>query len=134
VGKTAGDSITGSITLNSNPYVLTGMAGKIVGNTADPETSGLYQDYMWTIEFRDEMTNYQSGPIFPDLLFGSVASGYWIPLAYPIPYPGVRTVTFNIVNRITRVLGQIETFTIALLLHGVGDWGEMWPKKPVGGR
>ena len=116
----------GSITLNNQPFVLTKITHAIVGCTAVPDTTGLYQDGQYTIEFRDEQSNYQNMPIQADALLGSVRVGQFQDLPYPIPFAGNRTLTFRIVNRCLRVLDPVsETFQVAVVLHGVADWGEL---------
>lgn len=115
----------GSITLNAQPFVMTRLSGKIIGNTADPATSGLYQDGQWDVEFMDEQSNYQSGPIAGDLLFGGVWTGYSLPLPSPIPFAGNKTISFRVTNRVARVLvPESDYFTIQITAHGLSDWGE----------
>lgn len=116
----------GSITINNQPYIMTRITTKIIGRTAQPEASGLYQDGQYDIEFKDEQTNYQNGPIPADLMFGSLATGYIIELVYPIPFAGNKTLTFNITNRVPRVLDPVQDdFPVFVTIHGVADWGEL---------
>lgn len=115
----------GSVTLNAQPYIMTRLSGKIVGATADPSTSGLYQDGQWDVEFMDEQSNYQSGAIAGDLLFGGPWTGYSLPLPSPIPFAGNKTISFRITNRVARVLVPAsDYFTIQLVTHGISDWGD----------
>lgn len=129
VGIAAGAVGRGSITINNQPYIMTRITTKIVGNTANPSVSGLYQDGQYDIEWKDEQSNYQNGPIPADLLFGSVASGYIIELAFPIAFAGNKTLSFTLTNQVNRaVVPQVETFEIAVALHGVADWGTLGPR------
>lgn len=113
-----------SISLNAQPYILTRLSAKIIGETADPSTTGLYQDGQYDIVFRDEQSNYQSGPIPGDLMWGGVNTGYALDLPFPIPYAGNKSITFEITNRVARVLASAaEYFTVGISMHGVADWG-----------
>ena len=130
VGQTADSVGRGSITLNNQPYIMTHISHQIAGNTADPTASGLYQDGQYTIEFKDEQSNYMNSPAPADMLFGSVRSGYNIPLSYPIAFAGNKTLTFEIVNLYTRTLVPDAPFTVYVGVHGIAYWGELYPKGP----
>jgi hypothetical protein len=118
----------GSITINAQPFVLVRLTHQIVGNTGDPEASGLYQDGQYTIGFQDEISNYQKQPVMADLAFGSVRSGYFANLAIPIPFAGNRTVSFELANQVQRVLTPVsETFRVSITMIGLADWGELRP-------
>jgi hypothetical protein len=127
VGDQAGDIGRGSVSINNQPWVMTKITHQITGPTADPETSGLYQDGQYLIEFKDEQSNYQNQPIPADILFGSVRSGFIIELPYPIPFAGNKTLTFNLTNLVTRTLTVGNTFDVHLALHGCADWGPLSP-------
>lgn len=132
VGDGVGDRGIASIALNSQPYILTRIQHKIVGPTADPGTSGLYQDGQYDIAWRDEYSNYQSPGFAPaDLMFGSVATGYALDLPYPIPFAGNKTLTFEVQNRVARaiVAPPATEFIVAIVLHGIADWGEIRPNQ-----
>jgi hypothetical protein len=118
----------GSITINNQPYIWKLLTHQIVGNTGDPEASGLYQDGQYDIEFRDEQSNYGNAPLPADASFGSVRSGYVIPFQYPISFAGAKTLTFRITNRVTRILSPTpaeDTFKVAIVMHGIADWGQL---------
>lgn len=124
----------GSITINNEPYIMTRIMHKIQGETADPSTTGLYQDGQYDIEFRDEQSNYQNDDIAADLLFGSVGSGvgngFFMPIPYPIPFAGNKTISFRVINRVLRALtSQAENFTVAIAMHGLADWGTFNPDR-----
>lgn len=132
VGVNAGNRAVNAINIDNQPFVFTRLAGKIVGETADPSTTGLYQDGQWDVEMRDESSVYTSGPIPGDLLMGGPWAGYTMPLEYPLPYPGNKVMTFTVINRVNRVLASAaETFVINLTMSGVSDWGELWPQQPA---
>lgn len=135
VGVIAGGQGIGSITVNNQPYILQRIATKIIGNTANPSVSGLYQDGQYDLSWRDEQSNYQNQQIPADLLFGSQGAGagfptgYIMELTYPIAYSGNRTLTFEITNRVTRTLvPQADYFSIYVACHGIGDWGQLGPR------
>ena len=118
----------GSITLNNMPFIFTRLGHQVVGNIADPETSGLYDDGMYTIEFKDEQSNYYKDPILAEPAFGSVNKGFLADLAFPIPYAGNRTINFRIENLVTRTLSpEAETFKVGITCIGVANWGDLFP-------
>lgn len=124
----------GSVTINNQPYIMTRIAHKIMGETADPETTGLYQDGQYDMDFKDEQSNYQNEEIPADLMFGSFGShdnsGYYMELPFPIPFAGNKTISFRVINRVARVLTSAETsFNVAICLHGLADWGTLSPNR-----
>jgi len=126
VPVTQGGIGRGSVTINNQPYIMTRITHKIIGRTATPDTSGLYQDGQYDLEFKDEQSNYQNQPIPADIMFGSVATGFLIELPYPIPFAGNKTLTFNITNRVPRALSpQQDHYPVHIAVHGVADWGEL---------
>lgn len=124
LGVAAGAQQTGSISINNEPFIMTSVTHQIIGPTADPATSGLYQDGQYTIEWRDEQSVYSNGPIPADMMFGSVRSGYIKELPYPVPFAGAKTLTFTLVNLVTRTLLVGDTFVVYVAIHGVNDWGK----------
>jgi len=125
VGAAAGAIGRGSITINNQPFIMTHVTHQITGNTVDYATTGLAQDGQYLIFFRDEQSNYQNVPIPAAMLFGSVSSGYINPLAYPIPFPGNKTLSFELTNLYTRPMGQVEKFNVYVAIHGVMEWGDL---------
>lgn len=116
----------GQITTNQQPFLFLRLSHQIIGNTGDPETSGLYEDGQYTIAYQDEMSNYQKNPTMADILCGSVRSGFisWLPM--PLALAGTRTFTFILENRVARVLTpQADHFTVAITMHGMADWGAL---------
>ena len=124
----AGGSESGSVTLNNQPFIFTDIGHQIMGNTGDPETSGLYQDGQYYVEWRDEQSNYMSAPVAASAAFGGGAFGYNIPLSLPIAYPGTKTLTFRITNTYTRILTPTpaeEVFKVHIVVIGIADWGKL---------
>lgn len=118
----------GSVTINNQPFIWTFIGHQIIGNTGDPETSGLYQDGQYSVEFRDEQSNYQSAPVAASSAFGGGAFGYQIPLPLPIPYPGTKTLTFRITNHYTRILTPEPSdpvFKVRITLGGIANFGTL---------
>lgn len=125
VPVTAGGVQAGTITINNEPFCIVRTTSKIIGNTADPSTSGLYQDGQYDVEWKDQQHNYVDGPIAADLMWGSNENGYFIPFPFPLPYSGNDTLTFRVTNRVTRVLVPTsDTFTVQIVVHGITDLGE----------
>lgn len=124
----AGGSEEGSVTLLNQPFIWTFLGHQIIGNTGDPETSGLYQDGQYDIDIKDEQSNYQSAPVAASSAFGGGAFGFMITLPLPIPYPGTKTLTFRISNHYTRVLTPDpaeQVFKVKLTVGGVANWGRL---------
>lgn len=126
VGVTAGQRGNGSIVINNEPFAIIRMAAKIVGNTADPETSGLYEDGQYDIEWKDQQRNYVDGPIAANLMWGWTQSGYSIDFPFPLPYSGNDTLSFTVVNRVTRTLvPTADYFAVQIVASGITDIGEL---------
>ena len=124
----AGGSEVGSVTINNQPFIWLFLGHQIMGNTADPETSGLYQDGQYDIEMKDEQSNYQHAPIAAGASFGGAQFGYMVELPLPICYPGAKTLTFRVTNRYTRILTPEPTepiFNLQIVIGGVADWGKL---------
>lgn len=124
----AGGSEEGSITIQNQPFIWTWLGHQIIGNTGDPETSGLYQDGQYDIEMKDEQSNYQSAPVAAASAFGGIVAGFKVDLPLPIGYPGTKTLTFRITNHYTRILTPEPpeaVFKVKLCVGGVADWGKL---------
>ena len=120
----------GSININNQPYIWKRTIHGVIGQldyTTDFSGSGLKDDGMYTIEFKDEQSNYQQIAGRADLMFGS--REYWLDMPFPIPYAGNRTLTFRITNRYTRLFVPAASFFIvSVVMHGFADWGSVqWP-------
>lgn len=126
VPVTAGQSQDGSLTINNQPYIWTGLGHQIIGNTCDPEGSGLCQDGQYNIEFKDEQSNYTSGPVPAAATWGGPNQGYTLEFPFPIPFAGSKTITFRVTNRHTRVLiPAADTFRVQIVTIGIADWGKL---------
>jgi len=124
----AGGSEEGSVTINNQPFIWMYLGHQIIGNTADAETTGLWQDGQYMIEMKDEQSNYQSSMFAASAAIGGPGVGYQINLPLPIPYPGTKTLTFRITNNYLRVLNPEPdnlVFTVQLVVAGVADWGRL---------
>ena len=131
VGVALGGLGRGPITTNQQPFIFTRLSHQIIGATGDPETTGLYQDGQYTIAFKDEMSNYQKEPTMAEQLAGSVRSGFIVWLAMPLALAGTRTLTFEIENRVLRVLSsQADHFVVSITMHGMADWGSLTNQQP----
>lgn len=127
-----GGRAQGTIKINNQPFILTRITHKIIGDTADPETSGLYQDGQYDLDWRDEQSNYQNQPIAADLMFGTFGgmgnSNHLMELPFPLPYPGSKVFSFTVINRVLRTPAPERTlYTVGICLHGIADWGEILP-------
>jgi len=116
----------GSINLNNQPFLMYRLTHAIIGATYDWLTTGREQDDQYTIEFRDENSNYQNIPIMAALLYGSAREGRYVDFAIPLAYSGNRTIHFRVINRHTRVLTpSSDYFKVGIAVHGVADWGPL---------
>jgi hypothetical protein len=126
VPVTLGGAGRASVALNNEPFVLTRITAKIIGDTNDPSSTGLYQDGQFDIEWKDEQRTYVNSPMAADLMFGSNVSGYILELPMPIPYAGNKTLSFTVYNRIARTLVPAsDNFTVQIVLAGISDLGEL---------
>jgi len=126
VPVTVGGIGRGSIPINNEPFCMTRMTHRIIGPTADPTTSGLYQDGQYDIEWKDEQRNYVDGPINANIMWGWDESGYVMDLPFPLPFVGNKTLSFTVVNRVLRVLvPTADYFAIQICLAGIADLGEL---------
>lgn len=114
---------TGTINTNNQAFVLVRVGHTILGNTMDPETSGLYNDGQYLIQWKDEQRNYSDVPLQANLAFGPHIEGAQRRLAYPVMYSGNHTITFEVTNYYTRVLTPpAENFQVAIIVEGLADW------------
>lgn len=114
----------GSINIQNEPFAMTRITHKIVGDVDVPSTSGLYQNAMYDVEWKDEQRTYTDGPIPADLMFGWNTTGYVLEMPFPIGFPGNKTLSFIVTNRILRVLDPVaDYFNVSIVLHGVCDMG-----------
>ncbi|OGO03688.1 MAG: hypothetical protein A2Y72_07760 [Chloroflexi bacterium RBG_13_53_26] len=123
-----GQSESGTVTLNNQPYIWQFLSHMILGNTYDWETTGLMQDGQYMIEFKDEQSNYQNVPVAASAAFGQGKTGYMVEFPFPIPFAGNKTITFRVTNNYTRILTPTPAapvFPVNLVLGGVADWGEL---------
>lgn len=127
-----------SIAVNNMPYIWTGVTHKIIGDTADPTTSNLFQDGMYDVKFSDEQTVYQRNWCPADLIFGAAGAGaggqsggFVQNMPYPIAFSGNVQITWEVRNRITRtILDDPEFFTVAFVMHGISSWGKARSGRP----
>lgn len=125
----AGQIESGSVTTDRPSFWLTRVTHQIVGPTGDPQTTGLFQDGQYSIEWKDELSVYTNGTpdsfVMPDAIFGSVRAGHDKLLAFPMYFASRNTHTFRIRNEVTRNLNPAaETFRVQIQLHGISDFGK----------
>jgi len=109
---------------------MTRMTHQIQGCTDPDIDNGLYQDGQYDIAWKDEQSNYQNAPLPAECFMGSVRSGFSYEFPYPIPYSGNKTLTFEIFNRCQRTITGSELlpfFKVAIVVHGIADWGTVLP-------
>lgn len=118
----------GSLTIRNQPYIITRIVHKVIGQTADPESSGLYDDGQYSIEWQDEQRTYSQIPIAADLLAGPKGAGEYPDLQYPVYYAGTHTLNFRLTNHYARILTPVsETFRVQVVTAGLADWGKLTP-------
>jgi hypothetical protein len=114
----------GWIQLNEQALFITRASCLILGNTMDPETSGLYQDGQYLISMRDEVWNYSNVPTHADLLWGPKIEGDWRTFEYPLYYSASHAIYFELTNVYTRILTPTApTFRVQIALSGLADYG-----------
>lgn len=124
VGVAANSIGRGNVQLNEQAFIITKVAIGIIGNTFDPETSGLYDDGQFLVSMNDETKNYSNIPILCDLIFGPKQAGPFRSLEYPIMYAASHSIKFELINTYTRILTpRADTFQVQIALCGLADWG-----------
>jgi hypothetical protein len=114
----------GHIQINEQALFVTRASCLILGNTMDPETSGLYQDGQYLILMRDEVWHYSNVPVHADLLWGPKIEGSFRNFEYPLYYSASHAIYFEITNLYTRILTpEAPTFRIQIALSGLADYG-----------
>lgn len=138
VPVTDGDTGAGTINVNMMPYIWTGTTHQIIGATADPATSGLYQDGMYDVRFSDEQTAYQKDWCSANLIFGMAGAsaggnqgGFVQNMPYPIPFAGNVSLTFELRNRVARTLtGDPGHYIVQIVMCGLSSWGQARSGRP----
>lgn len=126
VPVTEGGLGEGTVNISNEPFCMTRITHRIIGDFNDPAATGLYQDGLYDIEWKDETHAYCNEPINANLMFGWDQTGYLMILPYPIGFPGNKTVSFRITNRIARVLvPEANYFRVELCLAGINDLGKL---------
>lgn len=118
----------GSVTLRNQPFILVKIAHSVIGQTADPESSGLYNDGQYSIEMTDEQRTYGNIALMSDLMAGPKVQGDYPELIYPIYYAGTHTLKFLVTNHYARILSPVsDYFRVQIALLGLADWGTLTP-------
>lgn len=118
----------GSVQLRNQPFIVTKLTHRILGRTGDPESSGLYDDGQYLIEWKDDMRVFTPVPINADLLMGPKIHGEFPDLVYPIYYAGTIALHFRLTNQYARTLSpSADYFKVQIAVHGTADWGKLQP-------
>lgn len=122
VGIAQDAAVSTQVSLLNHPQYIVRITHQIIGNTGDPETSGLTQDGQYSIEVKDQKTVFTLNPVQANNLFGPQQVGPFPDLGFPKYYQGVNTLQFRVTNLIPRILTpESDTFQIQLAIHGVAD-------------
>jgi len=112
----------GQVNLLNHPQFVIRISHQIIGNTGDPETSGLYQDGQYSLELKDQKTAFTLNAVQANNLLGPMIQGNFPDLPFPKYYQGVNTLQFRVTNLVNRVLTpEAETFQVQFAVHGVAD-------------
>lgn len=112
----------GSVALLNHPQYITRITHQIIGNTGNPEESGLYQDGQYSIEIKDQKTVFTLNAVQANNLLGPMIDGPFPDLGLPKYYQGVNTLQFRLTNLVNRTLSEeAETFRVQLAVHGVAN-------------
>lgn len=118
----------GAVQLRNQPFIVTKLTHRILGRTGDPESSGLYDDGQYLIEWKDDMRVFTPVAINADLLMGPKNYGEFPDLVYPIYYAGTIALHFRITNQYARTLSPTsDYFKVQIAVHGTADWGKLQP-------
>jgi hypothetical protein len=122
VPVTANGAAETTIKILNQPFIMEKITHSIIGATWDPFGTGLAQDGQYFIEWKEEQSEYQSGPLLARSAYGM--EPHWIPLSAPLVFSGNRVLTFRVTNTYTRILTpEVDTFPVQLIVHGISNWG-----------
>lgn len=121
----------GSIPIYNQPFIFERVTHEIIGPAANPSVAGIgvYQDGQYSISFGDEQTVYQDKPASANSMFGNVHNGTSIPLPFPLPYAGNKTIKFTVQNLITRTLVGATHFSVQITLHGKSNIDDIYHRR-----
>lgn len=105
----------GTVSLDDMPF----MWSKTVCGIIDQD-SGLAQDLNFLVRVRDSNRYYSSDFARPDLLWGNVFLGTWIPFDVDTFMDANATINVDVINQKAR-LGA-DYFTIQFCFHGFERW------------
>jgi hypothetical protein len=112
----------GTITIMNQPFIMDRISHIIVGDTWDPNRTGLAQDGQYYIQWKDEQSEYQNQPLLAIPAFGT--EEFPLYLSMPIGFAGQKTLTFRVINAYQRRLTpEADTFRVQIVIHGASDWG-----------
>lgn len=106
----------GAVTLDSTPFILDSIAHVIVG--ALPED----QDGQYSVLWRDEYTNYSQEQVMAEPAFGSIRSGFFVPLPLRSFFRSSATISMEVTNYIDRTADFPVSFPLQFVLHGFEKW------------
>jgi hypothetical protein len=111
-----------TIQILNQPFILLRISHAVIGNTNDYHGTGLANDGQYFIEWQDDNSVYQSGPI--NAIAGYGTPDWPIPLPSPIAFAGNKTIKIKITNAYARTLTpEADTFKVQIVFHGIADWG-----------
>jgi hypothetical protein len=130
----------GALNLNNQPFIMTSIRHKIIGAYLELNPGGndwanwIFNNGNYSVEWKDETSNYCNGFINADLMWGRTSFGYVLDLPFPIPYGGNKTLTFRVLNRETRTPTDpnVKYFKVEICVAGVADWGDENPGRRIG--
>lgn len=122
VPVTMDESGENTIQIMNQPFIMDRVAHAIVGDTHDPDATGLAQDGQYYIEWHEEMSEYQNEPLLARPAYGT--HEFPLYLSAPVAFAGNKTLTFRVTNAYTRILTpEAEIFKVDIVIHGISDWG-----------
>lgn len=112
----------GTINILNQPFTMDRISHSVVGDTWNPTITGLADDGQYYIEWKDEISEYQSQPLLAKAAYGT--QDFPLYLSYPIPFAGNRVLTFKVTNAYRRTLSpDADYFKVQIVIHGVADFG-----------
>lgn len=112
----------GDAKLLNHRQFITKITHQVLGQTTDPQASGLYQDGQYLIDWKDQKNVFTIEGVQANNLFGPYQQGSFPSLPFPQYYAGVNTIMFTVTNLYTRTLIPASpTFRVQICLHGIAD-------------
>lgn len=120
-GAEIDDRQEASVNISNDPFMLDKITHQIIGVQGNTVLGTIGQDGQYLFSWKDDQNTYMSEPGMADCLFGSVRSGFFIPLPVRVIYQSSKTLTGTLQNLIDRT-DIAPKFKVMFHFHGFEQW------------